>query len=103
MTKNQVRSFDEEDELPENCFEVHEVFGHKMDRYYYDPITFKVYFKPLRGKKYRILNIHHDKRMNHRFFDHLVMTDINGKQNRIGYYTLIESFSIGDALKNCFN
>ena len=100
MTK---RSIVEVDELPENCFEVHEVFGHKMDRYYYDPITFKVYFKPLRGKKYRIQKVNHDKRINHRFFDYLVMSDINGKYNHIGYYTLIESFSIGDALKNCFN
>ena len=74
-----------------------------MDRYYYDSITFTIYFKPLRGKKYRILKIRQDKRMNSRFFDQLAMTDINGKQNRIGYYTLIESFSIGDALKNCFN
>ena len=41
--------------------------------------------------------------MNHRFFDYLVMSDINRKQNHIGYYTLIESFSIGDALMNCFN
>ena len=99
MTKTIV----EIDELPENCFEVHEVFGHKMDRYYYDPITFKVYFKPLRGKKYRIVKIRQDKRINSRFFDQLVMTDINGRQNHIGYYTLIESFSIGNALKNCFN
>ncbi len=90
MTKNHKMTIDEVDELPENCFEVHEVYGHKMDRYYYDPITFKIYFKPLQRKKYRILNIHHDKRMNHRFFDYLCMTDINGKQNHIGYYTLIQ-------------
>ena len=74
-----------------------------MDRYYYDPITFTVYFKPLRGKKDRILIILHDKRLNSILFEYLCMTDINGKQNHIGYYTLIESFSIGDALMNCFN
>ena len=90
MTKRNIVQIDE---LPDNCFEVHEVYGHKMDRYYYDPITFKVYFKPLRGKKYRIVKIRQDKRIDSRFFDQLVMTDINGKQNRIGYYTLIESFS----------
>ena len=103
MAKNHIRSIVEVDELPESCFEVHEVFGHKMNRYYYDPITFKVYFKPLRGNKYRIVNILHDKRANSIFFDQLAITDINGKQNRIGYYILIESFSIGDALMNCFN
>ena len=54
MSKNQKQNIVEVDELPKNCFEVHEVFGHKMDRYYYDPITFKVYFKPLRRNKYRI-------------------------------------------------
>ena len=86
MTKNQVRSFDEIDELPKNCFEVHEVFGHKMNRYYYDPITFKVYFKPLREKN-GIVRILHDKRINSKFFDQLAVTDINGKQTRIGYYT----------------
>ena len=100
MTK---RSIVEVDELPKNCFEVHEVFGHKMNRYYYDPITFNVYFKPLRGNKYWILNIDYDKRLTSIYFDHSCMSDINGKYNRIGYYTLIESFSIGDALKNCFN
>ncbi len=100
--KNQVRSFVEVDELPENCFEVHESFGHKVNRYY-NPITFKVILKPLRGNKYRIVNILHDKRANSIFFDQLAITDINGKQTRIGYYTLIESFSIGNALNNCFN
>ena len=48
MTK-QKRNIIEEDELPDNCFEIHEVFGHKMNRYYYELITNKVYFKPLRG------------------------------------------------------
>ena len=100
MTKRNIVQIDE---LPNNYFEVHEVYGHKMNRYYYDSITFKVFFKPLRGNKYRIVKIRQDKRINNRFFDQFVMTDINGKQNRIGYDTLIESFSIGDALMNCFN
>ena len=100
MTKRNIVQIDE---IPDNCLEVHEVYGHKMERYYFDPITFKVYFKPLRVKKYRIVKIRQDKRLDSILLDYLCMTDINGKQNLIGFYTLIESFSIGDALKNCFN
>ena len=58
--QNHKMTIDEVDELPDNCFEVHEVYGHKMDRYYYDPITFKVDFKPLRGNKERIVKIRQD-------------------------------------------
>ena len=90
MAKNQIRNIIEVDKLPDNCFEIHEVFGHKMNRYYYEPISFKIYFKPLRGIKYRIININHDKRYNSFLSDQLTLVDINGKQNKIGYYTLIE-------------
>ena len=35
MAKNHIKNIVEVDELPDNCFEIHEVFGHKMNRYYY--------------------------------------------------------------------
>ena len=41
MVKNHIRNIVEVDELPDNYFEIHEVFGHKMNRYYYDQYHLK--------------------------------------------------------------